>query len=160
VLRLARRADGWRTTCTRCDVHLCEACELLGRHDWRPDHVRLRKMGAAAAAPPPLYNFGEQRGSPAPPAMLHFTSGRNLFDATQPVAADGGNPFQPRAGGPPSMGAFMLHPSSGRSLFEPAAPSAPAPPHMFGMAHFTSGRAGFACAAPPPGGPPPPSSSS
>jgi hypothetical protein len=109
-------------------VHLCEACELLGRHAWGPEHVRLRKMGA----PAPLVAEGNAAGG-RPEAhatfMMHPTSGRAGFADFGDQRAAPVSPF-----------------------FSPTAPKAnEEPPIMFGMAHLTSGRQGFAPAGAPPG---------
>ncbi len=143
-------ADGWRTTCTRCDVHLCEACELLGRHAWGAEHVRLRKMGAPAVpSPVPVTPPG-----PFPTAtfMMHATSGRVGFNDATPFAP---NPFPLRDSSGriisnDGFNAAMLHFTSGRNGF---APTPPVQPNMFAMAHLTSGRAGFAPVLPPGGTP-------
>ena len=103
-------------------MHLCEACELLGRHAWGPEHVRLRKMGA----PAPLVAEGNAAGG-RPEAhatfMMHSTSGRAGF-------AD----FGDQRAAPISL---QLSPGDN--------------PIMFGMAHLTSGRQGFAPAGAPGG---------
>jgi hypothetical protein len=102
-------------------VHLCEACELLSRHPWDAEHVRLRKMGAPAAAAVDPSAAGAQPSNPpslAPTFMMHATSGRVGFD---------GLPLQQQV--------FDLRPQ-----YEPVRAA---------MLHFTSGRAGFAPVFPP-----------
>ena len=139
---LCAAAEGWRTTCTRCDVHLCEACELLGRHAWGAEHVRLRKMGA----PPPA--AAEQQANvfnpqPLPPNanevkffMGHFSSGRAGFEDIPPQPARG-------------------HQSSGPYCFAPVPPprNSNSNGSLFAMGHPTSDRQGFMPSGVPPGAP-------
>ena len=142
---MAPGAGGWRTTCTRCDVHLCEACEQQGRHAWSPEHVRLRKMGNATTQPSCLAvetsltmnattgceatsDFARRRSVAVRQSagvatfMLNATSGRTGFDV---------NPFVSNTATTTTQNTQPLYNFSISSI--PAA-----------MNHSTSGRIGFA----------------
>ena len=102
-------------------MQLCEGCELLGRHDWRPDHVRIRKMGTVPAGYPP--------GAAQPAVfMVHPTSGRNGFlpsapQEKQPMMFGMAHVTSGRAGG------FAPLPGAGQPAFTTDAP----PTYPFGQ---------------------------
>ena len=102
----------------------------MGRHAWDPEHVRLRKMGA----PVRLVSEGNATGGGSvagPTFMMHPTSGRTGF---ADLADQRSAPIPPLFSG-------LTVPNKANE----------AAPIMFGMAHMTSGRQGFAPAGAPPG---------